>query len=169
MPQTSTDWAFWGFTTLFLGFILNLAAGVVADPISEIFARWRSRKPITTRSKEANLDSSRPPDVPDGLSKEIDIFLQDISNPWDVVDHDNDEDVLASPRKGLSNSEWWANTVLLSVLLVAEIVFYLENRTPLLQAGILFAYVILLVASLVSLVKYIRQRVDYKTRSKYQS
>lgn len=44
MPQTSSEWAFWGFTTLVLGFFISLAAGLMAESITTSHFRRRQKK-----------------------------------------------------------------------------------------------------------------------------
>ena len=183
MPQTSTDWAFWVFTTILLGFMLNVAAGLATDPICEILARRRRRTPMTARSKKSDRDFSRTPDAPDELSEEIDVFLKNISpSSRDFSDHD---DVLGPPRRGLSDSSWRATTVLLMIFISLYLylmptsryvppvppnasVDYLIINTDLLQVGILSASAVLLVVSLILLARYIRRRVDYETQLKHE-
>ena len=69
MPQTSTDWVFWAFSTILISFLLNVAAGLAANPISEALARRRNKKTVPMlSSRETSLS-----------------FLQQSAKPGDFV------------------------------------------------------------------------------------
>ena len=70
MPQTSADWAFWAFSTILVGFLLNVVAGLAANPIAKTLASRRSKKTVAvTRSQELfsplELPSHEPKIFPD--------------------------------------------------------------------------------------------------------
>lgn len=79
MPQNSSDWVFWAFSTILIGFLLNVAAGLAANPIALALARRkRSARDIALRSQEVASSpdkSSYEPSTysPSNLSRSITI------------------------------------------------------------------------------------------------
>ena len=79
MPQTSTDWAFWAFSTILVGFLLNVAAGLAANPISKALARSQSRRSVPVRpSQERIVSGELFPDAQEapGSSRFVQVSLQ---------------------------------------------------------------------------------------------